>query len=444
MYTAEIKNLKTQIPMTPSAQHNSQSSNNRWLVISSLALIYIVFAILLNSVGTVILQVINTYDVSKVEASILEGLKDLPIAIVGFVLASFAPRIGYKRSLIIGTVLVGAASVAMPLLPSFATTKLLFFIVGCSFGLVKIAVYSTIGLIAESKKQHASLTNIIEGIFMVGVLLGYWLFAYFISPDEPKSPSWLQVYWPILAITVVSLLVTLTMRLDESQARVDTAETHSITPSATQDFVDMLMLAKVPMVFIFMLSAFIYVLIEQGIGSWLPTFNNEVFKLPANMSVQFASIYAAALALGRFGVGIILRRVSWYPVINVCVLAAAALIIIVIPATKNIVLPANMGWGNAPWAVFLLPMVGLVMAPIYPAINSSVLSALPRHKHAAMTGLIVIPSALGGTTGSIIMGWVFEIWGGSDAFLLLLAPIALIMITLFFFKRSLDRLSATP
>jgi len=357
---------------------------------------------------------------------------------VGFLLASFAPRIGYKRSLIIGTLLVGLASIAMPLIPSFATTKVLFFVVGCSFGLVKIAVYSIIGLVAESKKHHASLTNMIEGIFMVGVLLGYWLFAYFIAPDSPKSQSWLQVYWPIALLTVISLLASLTMRLDETEAR----KSDESANSGMSDFLDMLKLAKVPMVFVFMLSAFIYVLIEQGIGSWLPTFNNEVFKLPADMSVQFASIYAAALALGRFGVGFVLRKVSWYPVINACVIAAAILIIIVIPATKNIALPENMGWGNAPWAVFLLPMVGLVMAPIYPAINSSVLSALPKHKHASMTGLIVIPSALGGTTGSIIMGWVFEKWGGSDAFLLLLIPIALILITLFFFKRSLTKFTA--
>ena len=41
-----------------------------------LFLIYFVFAILLNSVGTVILQVINNYGVGKSAASVLEGFKD--------------------------------------------------------------------------------------------------------------------------------------------------------------------------------------------------------------------------------------------------------------------------------------------------------------------------------------------------------------------------------
>ena len=61
-------------------------------IIWVLFLIYFTFAILLNSVGTVILQVINNYGVSKSAASVLEGFKDLPIAVVSFLVASFLPR----------------------------------------------------------------------------------------------------------------------------------------------------------------------------------------------------------------------------------------------------------------------------------------------------------------------------------------------------------------
>jgi len=52
----------------------------------SLFLNYFVFAILLNSVGTVILQVQNNFGVTKGAASVLEGFKDLPIAITSFLI----------------------------------------------------------------------------------------------------------------------------------------------------------------------------------------------------------------------------------------------------------------------------------------------------------------------------------------------------------------------
>ena len=60
---------------------------NKQRILFALFLIYFVFAILLNSVGTVILQVINNYGVSKSGASVLEGFKDLPIAVVSFLVA---------------------------------------------------------------------------------------------------------------------------------------------------------------------------------------------------------------------------------------------------------------------------------------------------------------------------------------------------------------------
>ena len=47
-------------------------------------------------------------------------------------------------------------------------------------------------------------------------------------------------------------------------------------------------------------------------------------------------------------------------------------------------------------------------------------------------------SALGGTTGSLVTGYVFGNFSGHFAFYLTLAPISIILIMLYFFKRSVD------
>jgi len=52
-----------------------------------------------------------------------------------------------------------------------------------------------------------------------------------------------------------------------------------------------------------------------------------------------------------------------------------------------------------------------------------------------MSGLIVVFSALGGTTGSIITGHIFQAYGGEKAFYFSLIPIAILIILLFFFNR---------
>src|SRR5579883_3343080 len=130
---------------------------NRFRMVLALALIYIIFAILLNSVGTVILQSISTFGVDKPQASMLELFKDLPVAVTSLLLASFLPLLGYKRAMMIALALVGAACVMMRLYPSFHTTELLFMCVGIGFALVKVSVYSSIGLLTHDPTEHSRL-----------------------------------------------------------------------------------------------------------------------------------------------------------------------------------------------------------------------------------------------------------------------------------------------
>ena len=403
-----------------------------WRIKFSLILTYFVFAILLNSVGTVILQVINTYDVTKAGAAILEGFKDLPIAIVSFVVASFLPRIGYKKAMMAGLVLVTFACLSMPLVPGFLTTKILFLCIGVSFALVKVSVYSTVGLITQDKKEHASFMTTIEGIFMVGVLCGYWLFSSFIDSSNIKSLDWLNIYWLLALLCVLNLLVLFTTTLDETQARQEEG-------NLAEEFINMIKLVARPMVYIFVISAFLYVLIEQSIMTWLPTFNNEIMKLPTAMSVQAASIFAACLAIGRLSAGRILQKINWFPLVSICIIIMMGLILLTLPLTRDITAQEDINWLNVPLAALIFPLIGLFMAPIYPAINSVMLSALPLRQHAAMTGLIVAFSALGGTSGSMITGYVFGEFDGQTAFYLSLVPLSIILLMLFLFKRETDR-----
>lgn len=405
-------------------------------IMLALFLIYFVFAILLNSVGTVILQVINNYDVSKSSASVLEAFKDLPIAVVSFLVASFLPRIGYRKAILAALALVTCASIAMPLVPAFLTTKLLFMCVGIAFALVKVSVYSTLGLIATDRKHHAGLMNTLEGVFMVGVLSAYWIFAHFIDSNDPKSQSWLQVYWVLAALCGLTFALVLATPFDESTAALPEDR------SRMGDFTAMLKMFFKPLICVFVITAFLYVLIEQSIGTWLPTFNNEILKLPAAMSVEVTSIFAACLAIGRLSAGVVMRRVNWYPVMNACVIGMAAVVLLALPLTQDVVSEPNITWASAPLATFLFPLIGLFMAPIYPGINSVMLSSLPTNQHSAMTGLLVIFSALGGTTGSFVTGYVFGNFSGHFAFYLTLVPIALLLVTMYLFKRQVDRVAA--
>jgi FHS family glucose/mannose:H+ symporter-like MFS transporter len=401
---------------------------SNWKIKLSLFLNYFVFAILLNSVGTVILQVQGNYGVSESSASILEAFKDLSIAIVSFLVASYITRIGYKNAMLIALGFVAVACLAMPSLSSFAMTKVLFAVTGTSFALIKVSVYATIGIVTSDKKEHASFMNFIESFFMVGILTGYFIFSAFADDGNPQSTAWLTVYYLLAGIAGVAFLLLLSTKLDESSVKT------SASKPFLEDFTDMIKLAITPLVLVFIVSAFTYVLIEQSIMSWLPTFNSKVLHLPTTLSIQMASILAASTALGRFSAGFALRKIHWFAVLICCLLAASVLVLVAIPLAQ-ISSGEVTGWSNAPLGAFVFPLIGLFIAPIYPAINSVILSTLPARQHGPMSGLIVIFSALGGTTGSIITGNIFEAYDGKTAFYFSLVPIGILMVCLFFFNQ---------
>lgn len=386
---------------------------------------YFVFAILLNSVGIVILKAQKNYGVDELQASILEAFKDLPIAIVSFLIASFLPRIGYKKAMLIGLALVSAACVTMYFGNSFSAAKVLFATVGVSFALIKVSVYSLIGTVTENQKEHNSLMSSIEGVFMIGIALAYFLFPAFNSETDPNA--WLNVYWLLAAISLLSFSFLFFTKF-EKQTEIPGVD-------LLDDFKQMFKLFAKLLTIIFVISAFLFVMIEQGIMTWLPTFNDKVLHLPENISIMMASILAISLAAGRLLAGVITKSINWIWVLTFCIIMAMLLVVFVLPRTVGLEVKDINSLSDIPLMGFAFPLVGLFIAPIYPLLNSVVLSALPNKLHSSMTGLIVVFSALGGTLGSRVIGYLFKNEGPENAFYYTLIPMSLLLVSFFILKK---------
>ena len=386
---------------------------------------YFVFAILLNSVGIVIKQSLANYGVTETEASILEAFKDLPIAVVSFFVASFLPKFGYKNSMLLALALVFGACLYMFFGNSFGASKVLFLCIGVSFAFIKVSVYSMIGLFTETKEQHNSLMSSIEGFFMLGIASAYFLFPAFFDAANPDA--WLRVYILLAGLIAVAFILLLFTRVD-----VDIPKSEG---SLADDFTGMLKLVALPLTIFFVLSAFCFVMVEQGIMTWLPTFNERVLSLNDTLSVQMASILALSLAAGRFLAGQAVKKVHWVVLLTVCLLIAAAIVAFVLPQALNTSPKTIHSFSEIPAIGFIFPLIGLFIAPVYPLISSATLSALPQRMHSSMTGLIVIFSALGGTLGSRIIGILFEHVGGAQAFYFMLIPIGILIAALFLLNK---------
>ena len=396
----------------------------------SIYLNYFVFAILLNSVGIVIAKSINVYGVVESDASLLEAFKDLPIAFVSFLVASFLPRFGYKRAMLVALVIVFFGCLGMYYGNTFNTAKVLFLTVGVSFALIKLSVYSLIGVVTDTPKEHSSLMSSVEGFFMVGIASAYFLFPAFYSDTDPDA--WLQVYPVLCVIIALSFVLLLFSKIN---VPIETSG-----KSVIDDIKSSAGLLVMPLVLVFIFSAFFFVMIEQGIMTWLPRFNEKIFSFSEVLSVQMASILAISLALGRFIAGWVSKSIAWEKIVIVCSIISVVILLSVLPQLKiegNAVV--LKGLGDVPLLGLILPLIGLFIAPIYPLLNSTVLSHLPKRLHSPMSGLIIIFSALGGTLGSRIVGTLFEHIGGVNAFYFLIIPIALLVVSVLIIKRLIKK-----
>ena len=272
-----------------------------WKIRISLALNFVVFAILLNTVGIVIKRVIDDYGVNEATASSLEGFKDLSIAFASFFLASYIPRLGYRRSMLMGLLAVTLASMLVATVAGFWITPVLYMTVGVSFALMKGSVYSTIGLVTRDQKEHTSLMNVLEGTFQVGALAGPLFFTFVLGLHH----SWRETYWIVATVSALAFVLLLTTPLDETEV---------VTHKEQTGFAQMLKLLRLPMVWVFVLCAWLYVMIEQSLGTWMPTFNERIFGLSPAVAAGLLSLYAGSIALSRFLMGYLSRRLPWLPV----------------------------------------------------------------------------------------------------------------------------------
>lgn len=383
--------------------------------------LYFIFAILLNSVGILIQRSINLYGVSHSQAGNLEGFKDISIAVVSFFAGMMLPKLGYKKGLIFGLLLVLSGCINMYFANSFWAVKILFACVGISFALVKVAVYALVSSYSTSNESLNKFLSTVESVFMVGIATAYIVFPLFYSDQHPDK--WLNIYLLLSVLTVAVIIMVLFQDFGQYEFYDVGTKVSGINTQAK--------IVSQPLVLIFALCAFFYVMTEQGIMSWLPTFNEKVLNLPEKLSVNMAVILALSIALGRLVAGRLGQLVPWIRILLFCLAVAFLMIVFILPLTGKIQPGEIKGFGDIPLIAFIFPLIGLFLAPIYPLMNAAVLAVTDKDKLTQMAGILTFFSALGGTLGSKITGVLFEKIGGANAFYFGLIPLFLLSIFLY-------------
>ena len=352
-----------------------------------------------------VMQAVSLYHATHGSAGALESYQNIPQIIISFIVFSYITKIGYKKSLILIAFIMTIACLAMPYLDHYWAIKVFLMLAGAAFVCTKITVYSATALVTSSKKGHVSFLSIMEGIFMFGTMFGMWVFSEFMKGN------WIYAFWIFACLSALSGLYWLITPLNES------AIAEAKTETFRESMAGMKKLVKQYHILFYMFMIAVYAMIEVGVFSWLPTYNNVILSLPKAVSIELGSLMIAFIAIGRILFGVVLKYVKWQTVFIVNFICGIILITITAISLHNGVNTAGVQTiFQAPLVAFSLPLLGFFIAPVIPTLNSTILTSVPKLHHTAMISIMVIISSLASSFASRLVGGMFTWFGGQLAF----------------------------
>jgi FHS family L-fucose permease-like MFS transporter len=347
-------------------------------------LMFMMFAMTTDSVGTIIPEVIKEFHLSMVAGGAFHYAPMVAIAVAAIFLGYLADKLGRKKTIILGLVLFALNSYLFAVGNSFPFFLVLLVISGAAIGIFKTGALALVGDISRSTSEHTTTMNTVEGFFGVGAIIGPAIVARLLS----SGFSWKWLY--VIAGTICVLLI-LTALLVKYPKTVKTME-------EPIDFKRTLRMMKNPYALGFSLGIFLYVAAECAVYVWMPTLLTGYSGSFAFMATYALSAFFILRAIGRFLGAWVLAHFNWT---SVMALFSLAILICFAGAIA----------GGLSFAVWLMPLSGLFMSMIYPTLNSKGISCFPKTEHGAVAGVILFFTCAAAALGPLAMGAVSDALG---------------------------------
>lgn len=351
-----------------------------------LKLTFLIFSMVLNCMGIVILQ-LSEANITYEKLGFLESFKDLPIAFISLFAVNFISKTGTKKALISALVIVGISSCFLPFIEDFWFYKVWFAIIGTCFAVGKICVFGIIRNNISDEKSLAKMMNSVEASFMVGIFVVNTGFGWLIS--SRYSEYWKFGFLSISVLCAVTIFLFSKLNISETQK------------TDNKSLISELSVFAKPATVVFLFVIFFIVFVEQGFNSWLPSFYKNHLNVNSFFALQATSFLALFSYAGRTLTANIIQRfsLSRYYILCLFLIIAVLISILGIQYFDSV---------NSSIILFLFPVIGLFLAPLYPVVNSKMIAQIDKEKINLFTSLIVIFSSLGSSVSSIIMAVLFE------------------------------------
>ena len=372
---------------------------------------FLLFSMVLNCMGMLILQ-LSGAQISYNKLGLLEAFKDLPIAFVSLFAVNLIHRLGNKNSLLIALFMVGIGCLILPFVEEFWFYKIWFALIGICFAMAKIAVYGLIRNNITTENQLAKVMSSVEASFMMGIFLVNIGFGWLLASEY--ADNWKLGFWLIGLLAFVNFFILLKTELIDGGTTTELFSKSILAQFLTRRSI------------LFFCIIFGIVFIEQNFNSWLPSFYKKHLNVSTFSALQASAFLALFSYIGRIITSQIIHKFSLAKYFLTCLVLIFSMLII-----AHLLLTLN----NSQIVLFLFPLIGLFLAPLYPVVSSKMISGIKKDDINIFTSLMVIFSSLGSSVGSISISFLFQNnLGTYYAVFISIAVLILFIISFIYFK----------
>lgn len=356
----------------------------RWLTY----LMFLMFAMTSDAVGTVITEIIKEFSLSLKAASAFHYVPMAAIAVGAVSFGFMADRLGRKPTIIIGLLLYGISCLLFAFGDSFGQFVALLACAGIGVSIFKVGALALIGDISTSGNEHTALMNRVEGFFGVGAIIGPAVVATLLA----AGISWKYLY--VLAAAMCGLLMLVALWTTFPKTHHSSSEPVNLRRT--------LRMMRNPYALGFSALIMLYVAVEVAIYVWMPTYLEAYRGSNTWLATYALTIFFVLRAAGRFMGAWLLQRYRWT---------------LILAVFGGAILACFVGslWLGVTAGVFLLPLSGLFMSMMYPTLNSKGISCFTKDEHGAVAGVILFFTACAAAAGPLAMAAVSDAMGGITA-----------------------------
>ncbi len=388
------------------------------LTVLVLALFFLI-SLLSNIMGPLIPEIIRSFRLSLAAAGLLPFVFFLSYGLVSIPAGLLAERTSPKMVVTLAVGLMLAGSVMFPSLPRYSTALVSFFLIGVGGAALQVVINPLLR-VAGGEEHYAFHSTLAQFVFGAASFFAPHLYSYLVlnlasgaarspwlallSRMTPRDLPWVSVYWVLALAAGVMLAAIIAVRVPRIAGAPG---------SAAASLAAHMRLLRMPLVWLYFTSIFLYVGLEQGLSNWMSQFLMTYHRLdPQTTGASAVSWFWGSMTLASLLGMALLKLVDSR---RVLVGAATGALVTLTAALAG---PANV-------SVVAFPLMGAFLSVMWPVIFSLGMNSFD-HSHGVLAGVLCSAIA-GGAVLPALIGQVGDLVGLRGGMLLLYASMAWIL-----------------